>query len=54
MICGLLTQQYLEVNDEQVATQSNSAVRRLHEAVFGDLVGTKLPHALVFTTKTFD
>ncbi|XP_020602446.1 uncharacterized protein LOC110041496 [Orbicella faveolata] len=37
MICGLLTQQYLAVNDEQEATQSNSAVREFHQDVFCDV-----------------
>jgi len=41
MICGLLTQQYLAVNDEVAATQSNSVVREFHEDVFCDVVSAK-------------
>ena len=41
VICGLLTQQYLAVNDEQEATQNNSAVKGFHENVFCDVVSTK-------------
>lgn len=37
MICGLLTQQYLAVNNEQEATLSNSAVREFHQDVFCDV-----------------
>lgn len=37
IICGLLTKQYLAVNDEVEATHSNSAITRFHEEVFCDL-----------------
>ncbi|KAJ7333080.1 hypothetical protein OS493_018252 [Desmophyllum pertusum] len=37
MICRLLTQQYLAVNAEQQATQSNSAVKQFHGEVFCDV-----------------
>ena len=49
MICGLLTQQYLAVNDEQEATQSNSAVREFHQDVFCDVVSTRLHPQISFT-----
>lgn len=42
MICGLLTQQYSVVNDDQKATQSNSVVREFHQDVFSDVVSTKI------------
>ena len=48
MICGLLTQQYLAVNDEQEATQSNSAVREFHQDVFCDVVSTRLHPQISF------
>lgn len=37
IICGLLTSQYLAINDDLEATQSNSVVRRFHEKVFCDV-----------------
>jgi len=37
MMCGLLTQQYSVVNDDQKATQSNSVVREFHQGVFSDV-----------------
>ena len=49
MICGLLTQQYLAVNNEQEATQSNSAVREFHQDVFCDVVSTRLHPQISFT-----
>ena len=42
VICGLLTQQYSVVNDDQKATQSNSVVREFHQDVFSDVVSTKI------------
>ena len=42
MICGLLTQQYLAVNAEQQATQSNSAVKQFHGEVFCDVVSSRI------------
>lgn len=42
MICGLLSQQYSVVNDDQKATQSNSVVREFHQDVFSDVVSTKI------------
>ena len=42
MMCGLLTQQYSVVNDDQKATQSNSVVREFHQGVFSDVVSTKI------------
>ena len=49
IICGLLTQQYLAVNDEQEATQSNSAVREFHQDVFCDVVSTRIHPQISFT-----
>ena len=38
LICGMLTYHYLAVADEQEGTQSNSALKELHEEIFCDLV----------------
>ena len=38
IICGLLTSQYLAVNDDLEATQSNSVLTGFHEEVFCDVV----------------
>jgi len=37
VICGLLTQQYFAVSDEQEATHNNSAIKGFHEEVFCDV-----------------
>ena len=49
MIGGLLTQQYLAVNDELEATQSNSAIRKFHEELFCDVVSTRFLLTAVLT-----
>ena len=49
MIAGLLTQQYLAVNDELEATQSNSATRKFHEELFCDVVSTRFLLTAVLT-----
>lgn len=41
MICGLLTHQYLAVNDEQEATRNNSVVKEFHQDVFCEVVSTR-------------
>ena len=51
MIGGLLTQQYLAVNDELAATQSNSATRKFHEELFCDVVSTRFLLTAVLTWK---
>lgn len=38
IICGLLTSQYLAVNDDLEATQSNSVLTGFHGEVFCDVV----------------
>lgn len=49
MIGGLLTQQYLSVNDELEATQTNSATRKFHGEVFCDVVSTRFLLTAVLT-----
>ena len=52
VICGLLTQQYFAVSDEQEATHNNSAIKGFHEEVFCDVVRTRSLRVL-FTAQQF-
>jgi len=52
VICGLLTQQYFAVSDEQEATHNNSAIKGFHEKVFCDVVRTRSLRVLFGISQT--